>query len=175
MSQTQKRGIITLIHKGKNVSRANLANWRPITLLNTDYKILAKVLAKRLNTVLTKLIANDQCGFIKGRNIGTIIRTTDDLINYVNSKQLPGLLVAIDFTKAFDTVSKKFILDSLKPHGFRPDFIHWVRTLIMQSESCTTHYGRTSEPFQVERGIRQGCPFSPLIFVLAVELLALKF
>ena len=107
VSQTQKRDIITLIHKGKNLSRDNLANWRPMALLNTDYKILAKVLAKRLGTLLTKLIANDQCGFIKGRNIGTIIRTTDDLINYVNSKQLPGLLVAIDFTKAFNTVSKK--------------------------------------------------------------------
>ena len=174
VSQTQKRGIITLIHKGNNLQRDNLANWRPVTLLNTDYKILAKALARRLNTVLTKLIANDQCGFIKGRNIGTIIRTTDDVINYTNSKQLPGLLVAVDFTKAFDTISKKLIIDSLKPYGFGPDFIHWVSTLITQAESCTTHYGWTSEPFQVERGIRQGCPFSPLIFVLAVELLAHK-
>ena len=174
VSQTQKRGIITLIHKGNNLPRDSLANWRPITLLNTDYKILAKALARRLNTVLTKLIANDQRGFIKGRNIGTIIRTTDDVINYTNSKQLPGLLVAVDFTKAFDTISKKLIIDSLKPYGFGPDFIHWVSTLITQAESCTTHYGWTSEPFQVERGIRQGCPFSPLIFVLAVKLLAHK-
>ena len=59
VSPTQKRGIITLIHKGKNLPRERLANWRPITLLNTDYKILAKALARRLNKVITKLIAND--------------------------------------------------------------------------------------------------------------------
>ena len=112
-SQTQKRGTITLIHTGKDFPRDNLASWRPVTLLNTDYKILAKALARRLNTVLTKLIAYDQSG-IKGGNVGTIIRTTDDVINYTNSKRLPGLLVAVDFTKAFDTISKKLILISSK-------------------------------------------------------------
>ena len=84
--------------------------------------MLAKVSARRLNTVLTKLIGNDQ---ETGRNIGTVIRNTDDLINYVNSNQLPGLLVSIDFTKAFDTISKTLITDSFKPYGFGPEFIHW--------------------------------------------------
>ena len=84
--KTRKRGIITLIHKGENFPRDNPTNWMPVTLLDTDYKILAKTLTRRLNTVLAKLIANDQCGFIKGRNIGTIRRTTDDLIHYTNGK-----------------------------------------------------------------------------------------
>ena len=90
------------MHKGND-----LPNWRPITILNTDDMILEKVLFRRLNKVITKLIADDECGFMKGRNIATILRTTDNIIHYV--RQLPGLSVAEDFTKAFDTVSKMFI------------------------------------------------------------------
>ena len=65
LSQTQQKGIITLIHKGKNLPRESLANWRPITLLNTDYKLLAKTLSRRLNMVITNLSDKDQCGFVK--------------------------------------------------------------------------------------------------------------
>ena len=81
-----------------------MTNWRPITLLNTHYKILAKTMAMRLTTVITKLISNDQCGFIRGQNIATILRTTDDIINYFNNENLPGILVGRDFAKAFDTI-----------------------------------------------------------------------
>ena len=174
VSTTQKRGIITLTHKGKDLPRDHLTNWRPITLLNSDYKIIAKTMALRLNNVICKIINTDQCGFIKGRNIATILRSTDDIINYLNSKNLPGLLVAVDFAKAFDTISKKLILDTLKEFNFGPEFTQWVRTLISQTESCINHYGWLSEPINIERGIRQGCPLSPLIFVLAVEILAIK-
>ena len=174
VSQSQQKGIITLIHKGKNLPRENLANWRPITLLNTDYKILAKTLARRLSTVLDKLISEDQCGFMKGRSITTILRTTDDVINYLFTEKLPGILVGIDFTKAFDTISKTFIQDSLKLYGFGNDFNRWIESILHQTDSCINHYGWISEPFKIERGIRQGCPLSPLLFILAVELLAIK-
>ena len=65
-------------------------------------------------------------------------------------------LVEIDFTKAFDAISKKLIVDCLKQYGFGPEFIHWVQTLICQRESCVSLYGWLSDPFQVERRIRQG-------------------
>ena len=81
-------------------------------------------MANRLNRVISNLVDNDQCGFLKGRNIATILWTTDDVISYFNSKQLPGLLVPIDFTKAFDTISKKLIVDCLKQYGLGPEFIH---------------------------------------------------
>ena len=174
VSQSQQRGILKLIHKGQNLPREKLNNWRPITLLNTDYKILAKTLARRLNTVLDTLISDDQCGFIKGRNIASILRTTDDVINYLGNKNLPGILVGIDFAKAFDTISKTFIQNSLKHYGFGENFNKWIGTLLNETVSCINHYGWISEPFKVERGIRQGCPLSPLLFILAVELLAIK-
>jgi exonuclease III len=173
-SQTQRKGIVTLIHKGKNLPRENLSNWRPITLLNTDYKILAKAIAMKLNSVVPKLIAEDQCGFVRGRNIATILRTTDDIINFLNSENLPGILVGVDFTKAFDTISKTLIQDSLLFYGFGPNFRRWIETMLAETESSINHYGWVSAPFYVERGIRQGCPLSPLLFILAVELLAIK-
>ena len=71
-------------------------------------------MANILNYIISTLVDNDQRGFLKGRNIATILRTTDDVISYLNSKQLPGLLVAIDFTIAFDTISTKLIVDCLK-------------------------------------------------------------
>jgi hypothetical protein len=70
-----------LIHKGKDLPRDNLNNWRPISLTNTDYKLVAKYLAIRLCRVISIIIDEDQIGFIKGRNISTTIRTIDDVIN----------------------------------------------------------------------------------------------
>ena len=71
LSYTQKQGVITLLHKGNELDKDDLNNWRPITLTNTDYKILAKVLAERLSGVIPKLVSEDQVGYIRGRNIAT--------------------------------------------------------------------------------------------------------
>ena len=76
MSFTQKQGIIILLHKGNDLPRNELTNWRPITLTNTDYKIMAKVLARRLSVLIGKLINEDQVGYLKGRNISSVIRTS---------------------------------------------------------------------------------------------------
>ena len=79
LTPVQNRGIISLLHKGKALPRDKLDNWRPITLLNIDYKIVTKALAGRLQKVLTCLINNDQNGFIKGRNIHNNIRLIEDV------------------------------------------------------------------------------------------------
>ena len=121
-------------------------------------------MAMRHTTVITKLISNDQCGFIRGRNIPTILRTTDDIINYLNNENLSGILVSIDFAKAFDTISKTLIRDSLKIYEFVQEFQRWINTLLANTESAINHYWWISQSFQVERGIRQGCPLSPSPF-----------
>ena len=174
LSFTQRQGILTLIHKGKELDRDELNNWRPITLTNSDYKILAKVLARRLGNVVSKLINEDQVGYIKGRNISTVLRTIDDTINYLNHTGKAGYLLALDYRKAFDSLSKSYLLHVFDVFGFGPDFQRWVHILTNNSQSCINHGGWLSEPFDVNCGIRQGCPFSPLAFVLAVELLAVK-
>ena len=113
LSITQRRGLITLIPK-KNKPTNLLKNWRPITLLNCDYKIATKSIASRIRKVLPKIINNDQTGFLKGRFIGEIIRLIDSIINYTNIEKIPGLLLFVDFEKAFDSIEWSFIEKTLK-------------------------------------------------------------
>ena len=94
LSITQRRGLITLVPK-KNKPANLLKNWRPITLLNCDYKIAAKSIANRIKKVLPKIINNDQTGFLKNRTIGENIRLIDNIIKYASTKQIPGLLLFI--------------------------------------------------------------------------------
>ena len=119
LSNTQKEGIITCIPK-ENKPKHLLKNWRPITLLNTVYKIGSGSIANRLKSTLDKLISKEQTGFIPGRYIGENIRLIYDLLQYTEENQIPGLLLFIDFEKAFDSVSWKFIQKVLKFFNFGP-------------------------------------------------------
>lgn len=174
MTISQRRAIITLIHKGKDLPKEILGNWRPISLTNTDYKILAKCMALRLQHVIKEVVSEDQVGYIRGRNITTIVRLIDDVIEYLQVNNATGVIVALDYTKAFDSVNKAFLSDCFKKAGFGPEFIKWVNVLLNDTQSCISYCGWLSKFFSVECGIRQGCPFSPLAFVLAVEVLAHK-
>ena len=171
LSVDQRRGIITLLPK-KSKIRLLLKNWRPISLLNTDYKILTKSLALRLHKVLPSVINLDQTGFLKGRFIGENIRTIADLIDYTSLKNDPGIILLLDFEKAFDTVNWSFIIQSLHLFKFGPEFIHWIKTIYSNIESTVINYGNTTGFFKLHRGIRQGCPISPYLFILAVEVMA---
>ena len=108
LSVTQKEGIITCIPK-ENKPKQFLKNWRPITLLNISYKIGSGVLANRLKPTLQYLISKEQTGFIAGRYIGENTRLIYDILNYTENENIPGLLLFIDFEKAFDSVSWKFL------------------------------------------------------------------
>ena len=171
---SQRRGTITLIHKGKNLDRNDLSNYRPITLTNTDYKIITKAMAYRLQNVTQEVVDEDQVGFIRGRNIATHIRMIDDIVNKLLVENKSGALMALDFSKAFDTLSKKCILEALSLFNFGPDFIKLVSTVMNDTNACVQNGGWISDSFPTERGIRQGCPLSPLLFVLAVEIMAIR-
>ena len=91
MSTSQKQAIITLIDK-KDQDRTLLSNWRPISLLNADVKLLSKALAYRIKKVLPSIIHNNQSGYVEGRFIGETIRTIDDIMQYTKSERLSGIL-----------------------------------------------------------------------------------
>jgi len=124
LTQTQKLGIITLLDKGKD--RTLLKNWRPITLLNVDYKILSKVIAERMKQHLPKLINHNQVEYVKGRNITDNIRTISDLMFLTRKDNIGGMIIGIDFEKAFDSVNWNFLKHILKHYNFGIYFIRWV-------------------------------------------------
>ena len=113
LSISQRRGIITLIPK-PNKDTTVLDNLRPISLLNTDYKILTKVIAKRLEKVLPRISNPDQTGYIKNRYIGENVRLISDIMNYTEENNIPGIAPFIDFRKAFDTIERTLLTTALK-------------------------------------------------------------
>ena len=108
------------------------------------------------------------------RNITEHIRLIDDIINLSDKLDLPGYIVSLDFEKAFDSINKDTILAALKFFNFGDYFIKFVETLIKNSESCVANNGWLSSFFRVNKGVRQGCPVSPLLFILTVEILAIR-
>ena len=104
LSITQRLGLITCIPK-ENKPKQHLNNWRPLTLLDTVYKLASGAIANRLKQVIDKTINKDQTGFLKGRYIGENTRLIYDLMNYTEQNNIPGLLLLIDFEKAFDSLS----------------------------------------------------------------------
>ena len=127
-------GTITCIPKAGKL-RNSLKNWRPLTLLNGSYKFLSSMIAERLKTVLESIINNDQTGFISNRFIGENTRLLYDTISYVEEEQIPGLLIIVDYAKAFDTIEWKFIDEVFKIFGFGPNFSNWIKLLRKNSRS----------------------------------------
>ena len=85
-----------------------MSNWRPITLLNVDYKIVTRALAKRLQVIMTSIINSDQTGYVKGRYIGENIRLIEDVLRYTQKDEIPGVLLFLDLSKVkLLTVSTK--------------------------------------------------------------------
>ena len=173
LSLEQRRGILTLIPK-KDKDRLFLKNWRPLTLLNTDYKILAKALANRLIKFLPFIVEDDQTGYISGRFIGCNIRLIEDILIRTTKLNIAGILLTIDFEKAFDSLRWSFIKKSLRYFNFGEKFISYVNALYNDISTTVINNGFISSWFSPKRGVRQGCPFSPYLFILAVEVLALS-
>ena len=171
LPQSQKLGIINLIPKEDKDIRL-LKNWRPISLLNSDYKILTKTLANKMKHALKEIINEDQIGYMENRFCGENTRLIADMIEYVKELKIPSILLLIDFEKAFDTINWTFLYKTLKKFNFGEHFIDWIKIIYKDISSCVTNNGYQSEFFQINRGIRQGDPISALLFLPVAEIMA---
>ena len=172
LSYTQSKGIITLLYKKGD--KEDIGNWRPITLLNVDYKLAAMVLANRLQKVLSLLIDEDQVGYIKGRNGSYNAKIIQDIIDYAKFEKVDGCLLFVDFYKAFDTLEWNFIDECLESYGFNEMFRKWVSVLYTQISNSVILNGCFTDTIFPTRGIRQGCPLSALLFILSIEVVSNK-
>ena len=166
LSISQRLGIISLIPK-KNKNLGYLSNWRPISLLSNDYKIATKVIAIRIEKVLPKIIHSSQTGYVKGRNIGESIRTISDIMSFTKTQNIPRLAVFLNFEKAFDSIEQK----CLETFNFGPQLRQWKNVIYGDISSCILNNGFATRQFNLERGVRQGCPLSGILFAIGIEIL----
>ena len=173
LSVTQRLGIITLIPKGDK-DKTYLKNWRPLTLLNSLYKLVSGCIADRIKPCLDTIINGDQKGFVSGRYIGEVIRSTYDILQWAKNNNKTGVLLLIDFEKAYDSLSFSFIKKCLKFYNFGECIIKWVDILLHNFSAVINHCGNVSRKFNIGRGARQGDPIASYIFIICIEILAHK-
>ena len=164
-------GVISLIPKPKPPPELRLLkNWRPITLLNTDYKIFTHAIKNRIMQAVPQLISSSQSGFQPGKS------TSDNLIlmylvleYFQNNPEEEGLLLEIDYEKAFDSVEHDYLRETLKAMGFGERLISLVKLAFNGCLSYVNVNGHLSDPIYLTRGVHQGSPLSPVLFLLIAQ------
>lgn len=156
----------------KKKDKRNIANYRPITLLNTDYKIFTKALASKLSIVVHKIIHKAQAGFIPGRSIFDQVRLTSLMLRYAEATKENGMIIALDQEKAYDKIRHDYLWATMRKYNIPESLIKTVKELYESAETHIMINGTLSDTFEVNRGVRQGDPLSCLLFDIAIEPLA---
>lgn len=158
----------------KKKDRTEISNYRPITLLNTDYKLLAKVLALQLMDEIAHLLHPDQTGFVPKRTIFNNIKLASTILNYADLTETDGAIIALDQEKAYDKIRHDYLWETLKEFKIPNLFTNTVKELYKHAHTRVAINGFLSTPFKVTRGVRQGDPLSCALFNLAIEPLACR-
>ncbi|CAI5938157.1 unnamed protein product [Closterium sp. NIES-65] len=146
-----------------------LTNYRPITLLTTVYKVLAKVLVNKLKKELHQVISKEQHGFIPGRSLADAIVVVADVIKAAYNDGEDWYLLLVDFQKAYDTVSRPFLFRTLEKLGLPGNFVRWTEGRHKGAGTRMAINGWLGERMEMQRGVRQGCPLAPYLFLCALE------
>jgi len=153
----------------KNQEPETLGDYRPISLINSVIKIIAKLLANQLAPHMNKLVSNAQNAFIKKRCIHDNFIYAQRVIQLLHIKKKPALFIKLDISKAFDSVGWGFMLEVLENFGFSIKWRDWITTLLGTAKSKVLINGQPTKEIRHERGLRQGDPLSPLPFILAID------
>lgn len=163
-----REAIISVIPKeGKDESECS--NYRPISVLNQDYRLFTAILARRMERILPGIIQLDQTGFIKHRQTQDNIRRTLHIMQHINDKQIEAVIMGMDAEKAFDSVRWNFLYQVLQKFNFRGSFIEIIRALYTKPTARIKINGSLSGTISLKRGCRQGCSASPLLFAIFLE------
>lgn len=169
LPESQRKAVIRCLPKKGDL--ADVRNWRPISLLNADYKIFSKCITNRIASFLPSVISPHQTANVKRRKIQHNLRLLRDFVFLADSKQLEAFILSIDQMKAFDRVSWTFLNAVLEKQNFPPLIRNWIRILYTDISSCVKVNGFVTETFDITRGVRQGCPLSPVLYVIFSEAL----
>ena len=164
--------VTTIIYKHKGETYI-LSNYRPISLINVDLKILTRTLTNRLRPILPTVIHQSQTA-VEGRRIDYTIHMLRDLIDLVDKEESQAAFIFLDQEKAFDRVDHEFLYKTMDAFGIGQGFIKWVRLLYANAATKIIINGHLSSSIPLKRGVRQGCSLSALLYVLVIEILALQ-
>ena len=163
-------GAICLIPKVKGADTIKL--FRPITLLNVPFKLCAKAFASRLAPVAQRVIHKSQTAFLKGRNILEGPIALMEIIHELKRTRGQGVILKLDFEKAYDRVNWEFVREVLLKKGFEAGFVHRIMHLISSGNTSVIVNGEMGKFFRNRKGLRQGDPISPLVFNFVVDAMA---
>ncbi|CAH2329460.1 Hypothetical predicted protein [Pelobates cultripes] len=166
---SMRTSALILLSKPNVLDTADVGNWRPISLLNVDRKVLAKILMKRVQGLVRRVLSTSQYCSIEGRTVFDAVFEVREALKKCRDGERGIYLLALDQSKAFDRVDHRYLWSVLRKYGLPGKFVNWIITLYRGAESFALVNGWRGRTFRIRSGVRQGCPLSPLLYVFAVD------
>lgn len=170
--QSWKEAKVTLVHK--KLDKTKIGNYRPISLLNTDYKIMAKILNNRIKEIVTGKIGHHQKAAVPGRKIHDVHYNINAVINCLNARKQDGYIMTMDYKKAFDSINQEMMFKILQKLDIPERIMHLLKEIYSGATAQVEVNGIYTDKIKIQRGIRQGCPLSMTLYAVCMEPLTRK-